>query len=374
MDVGKRKMWTDNQEKYLKAWATAGKIKRPLILETDFVNPPHSGCPLDRFMYFTAGYGQHNNQLIALMNAFVIANAINRTLVIPDFIFMHRKDGRPGTMHSSHKYTNRMYQRRYLHPSHLYNLSKYWFKYCFVYRDDFFQRNTVPQPASCYKPKKKTIRMFDAICETLVHVKRQFGHELIRPALNDTHRFIYMPEVYWYLPRNMSRDFQPLQPSAPIQKQVLQFTEKMLKTDRYTALHMRNLEGRCKQMMLSLLWAINATAQQRWAGPQQCEMNTRYISTAQETRGLGKQIVFLATDEQSPEADRRILDFGGVSFQSDIYSHHSLFFMAVDFWLMVFADIFIPNILSSVDWNVCAIRFANGRDCFNFFTDPHVTP
>ena len=68
------------------------------------------------------------------------------------------------------------------------------------------------------------------------------------------------------------------------------------------------------------------------------------------------------------------MNYGAVQFKSDTYAHHSLFFMAVDFWLMCEADIFLPNILSSVDWNVCAIRFGRGKDCFNFFTDPHVTP
>ena len=74
------------------------------------------------------------------------------------------------------------------------------------------------------------------------------------------------------------------------------FKRESLKTDLYTAVHMRNLEGTCKRMMGSLLWAINGTARQRWAGPQQCEMSSAYIARAQ--RDKGKQIVYLATDGQ----------------------------------------------------------------------------
>eukprot|EP00668_Euglena_longa_P002250 GGOE01002597.1.p1 GENE.GGOE01002597.1~~GGOE01002597.1.p1 ORF type:complete len:416 (-),score=76.95 GGOE01002597.1:97-1344(-) len=339
-DLGKRAMWIDNQEKYTKAWAS--------------------------------GYGQHNNHLVALMNALVISKAIGRTLIIPDFIFMHRKDGQPSTIHNKHKYTKRMYERRYLHPTVLYNFTGYWSKYCFVFRDDFFRHNKLPQAANCYKPRKKTIRMFDAICEVVVHIKRQQGHEMVPLALNDTHPLLYFPELYWYLPTNWSRDFAPLQPSAAIRQAVDRFKAEELNNEPYTAVHVRNLEGSCKRMMASLLWAINGTAQQRWAALQQCDMNLPYITAAQA--GHGKQRIFLATDGQIPEIDRRLMAHGAVQFKSDIYAHHSLFFMAADFWLMCEADVFCPNILSSVDWNVCAIRMGRGRSCFNFFTDPHVTP
>ena len=87
---------------------------------------------------------------------------------------------------------------RYLHPTVLYNFSGYWPNYCFVFRDDFFRRNTVPQPANCYKPRKKTIRMFDTVCENLTHIKRQFGHEMIPLASQDQHPLLYFPEMYWY--------------------------------------------------------------------------------------------------------------------------------------------------------------------------------
>eukprot|EP00667_Euglena_gracilis_P010280 EG_transcript_10455 len=347
-DLGKRAMWIDNQEKYMKAWAS-GKKKKPDI-QTNFDHMPHDGCPLDKFMYFTAGYGQHNNHLVAVMNALVISKAIGRTLIIPDFIFMHRKDGQPATMHNKHKYTKRMYERRYLHPTVLYDFTQYWNKYCFVFRDDFFRHNKLPQAANCYKPRKKTIRMFDAICEVVIHIKRQQGHEMIPLARNDSHPLLYFPELYWYLPANWSRDFAPLQPSAAIRKAVDKFKKEELNNEPYTAVHVRNLEGSCKRMMASLLWALNGTAQQRWAAPQQCDMSLPYIAAAQA--GHGKQRLFLATDGQVPEIDRRLMAHGAVQFKSDVYAHHSLFFMAADFWLMCEADVFCPNILSSVDWNV----------------------
>eukprot|EP00997_Jenningsia_sp_PLL12_P011661 NODE_9359_length_372_cov_31.083591_g8456_i0.p2 GENE.NODE_9359_length_372_cov_31.083591_g8456_i0~~NODE_9359_length_372_cov_31.083591_g8456_i0.p2 ORF type:complete len:107 (-),score=36.51 NODE_9359_length_372_cov_31.083591_g8456_i0:50-343(-) len=87
-----------------------------------------------------------------------------------------------------------------------------------------------------------------------------------------------------------------------------------------------------------------------------------------------KQIVFLATDAQDKEKDERVMQYGAVRYQSTVHDHNSLFFMAVDLWLMIEADIYLPNVLSSVDWNVCAARFARGRDCYNFFLNPHITP
>ena len=80
-----RKRWF---EKTLPPPKKGKEAKRPFDLQLE--NPPHVGCPQDRFMYVTAGYGQHNNQLIALLNALVIARNLNRTLIIGPFIYMNR--------------------------------------------------------------------------------------------------------------------------------------------------------------------------------------------------------------------------------------------------------------------------------------------
>ena len=48
--------------------------------------------------------------------------------------------------------------------------------------------------------------------------------------------------------------------------------------------------------------------------------------------------------------------------------------MAIDFWLMVESEIFLPNVLSSVGWNVCYLRIQRGKSCYNFFINPHITP
>lgn len=39
--------------------------------------------------------------------------------------------------------------------------------------------------------------MFDAICEVVIHIKRQQGHEMIPLARNDSHPLLYFPELYW---------------------------------------------------------------------------------------------------------------------------------------------------------------------------------
>lgn len=51
-------------------------------LNTAFNPPLPPGCPADRFLYVTMGYGQHSNQLIAVLNALAIAEVLNRTLIM----------------------------------------------------------------------------------------------------------------------------------------------------------------------------------------------------------------------------------------------------------------------------------------------------
>ena len=80
-----RKRWF---EKTLPPPKRGSEARRPFDMRLE--NPPRASCSLTRFMYVTAGYGQHNNQLIALMNALVISRELNRTLIIGPFIYMSR--------------------------------------------------------------------------------------------------------------------------------------------------------------------------------------------------------------------------------------------------------------------------------------------
>ena len=76
-----RRRWFEGKYPTPKTGAAARKP-----FNVSFQHPPPAGCPLDRFMYATWGYGQHNNQLIALLNALQIAAILNRTLIIGPFI------------------------------------------------------------------------------------------------------------------------------------------------------------------------------------------------------------------------------------------------------------------------------------------------
>eukprot|EP00668_Euglena_longa_P030320 GGOE01037783.1.p1 GENE.GGOE01037783.1~~GGOE01037783.1.p1 ORF type:complete len:509 (+),score=111.47 GGOE01037783.1:91-1527(+) len=352
--------------------ASAPKKGNQAPFDTSFAPPLPAGCPANRFLYVTMGYGQHNNQLIAVLNALAIAGALNRTLIMGPFIHMAPPDPLPGVRHTG----PRKPQRQFVDPRYLYSWSGYRQQSCFVHHAEFFLRNPAPHHAICLQPRKDNIRRFDVICTRTVPVRRQQGERALQKARAVLHRLVYVPEAYWLLPRTLSRNYVPLAPSEPIRQEVRRFKQEALRTDgdRYTAVHLRNFEGKCAFLMSRLLWAINATESQHRAAPQQCEMSPRYIATAQKHRVGVKQVVLLASDRQAPAREAPILRYGAVQYTSAVHSAQSLFLLAVEFWLMVDAELFLPNVLSSVGWNVCQRRMQMGKDCYQYFTDAHITP
>ena len=62
--------------------------------------------------------------------------------------------------------------------------------------------------------------MFDVVCTKKIYARRQQGDRMMQKAKAVTHRLLYFPEIYWFLPKNSSRDYLPLAPSHHIRKEV----------------------------------------------------------------------------------------------------------------------------------------------------------
>ena len=75
---------SDSKEVTLMTHAAAGPRLTPGAAKFPGLPPQ---CSRRHFMYVTTSYGQHSNQLIGLLNAFVIAKLLNRTLIIGNFVY-----------------------------------------------------------------------------------------------------------------------------------------------------------------------------------------------------------------------------------------------------------------------------------------------
>eukprot|EP00667_Euglena_gracilis_P012967 EG_transcript_13346 len=335
-----------------------------------------AGCSSKQFMFVTTSYGQHSNQLIALLNAFVIAKLLNRTLVVGHFVYnSYHSLATYNTTDDGHAEPDRkrgVINRRYIVPHELYDFSKFTEQgYCHTFRDDFFEAHPAPQDAECFRPDKSFIRMWDTRCTKTVITRRLQGHRAVALAAASTAWLIYFPETYWLLPEGAQLPYSLLQPSPLIQHEVDHFKATILQTPTYTAVHNRMLKSSghsvCERSLEELLGLMQPVSdQQRARILRQCRLDWAYIEEAQAEAGVAGQKIFLATDRQRVELDKALMAHGAVSYHTGIFRPTSPYGLLVDFWLMVDSALFICNMASSIDWNVCNVRLAWGAPCYNW--------
>eukprot|EP00997_Jenningsia_sp_PLL12_P005886 NODE_2426_length_927_cov_52.148064_g1996_i0.p1 GENE.NODE_2426_length_927_cov_52.148064_g1996_i0~~NODE_2426_length_927_cov_52.148064_g1996_i0.p1 ORF type:complete len:109 (+),score=21.25 NODE_2426_length_927_cov_52.148064_g1996_i0:530-856(+) len=75
---------------------------------------------------------------------------------------------------------------------------------------------------------------------------------------------------------------------------------------------------------------------------------------------------YVGTDNYHPEWTKELIATGGqVSNPSLPHPLSIIGGMLVDFWLFSASDVFLGNPLSTLSWNVCAIRRVAGKECAN---------
>eukprot|EP00992_Anisonema_acinus_P014006 TRINITY_DN9051_c0_g1_i2.p1 TRINITY_DN9051_c0_g1~~TRINITY_DN9051_c0_g1_i2.p1 ORF type:complete len:489 (+),score=95.84 TRINITY_DN9051_c0_g1_i2:88-1554(+) len=333
-------------------------------------------CPRDRFMYATLSYGQHSNQLIALLNSFVIARLLNRTLIIGNFVYnTFHKLKTYNTSDDGHVEPDRkrkVLNRRYIDPLSLYDFSSFQEAgYCHVLRDAYFDAFLPPQPAECFRPDKDFIRMWDTTCTRTVITRRLYGRNAVRLAATSTARLVYLPETYWLQPEGAVLPYHLLRPSKLIADEVAHFTSTVLQTPLYVAVHHRMLKSEghsiCERQLKEMVASLDLGDEERAHVVKQCRVDIPYIERAQRATGTVGQRVFLASDRQRADVDEQLMAHGAVSYHTGLFRPTSPLGLMVDFWLMVGSSTLVCNMASSIDWNVCNVRMARGKSCYNWY-------
>mmetsp|Transcript_6111 Transcript_6111/g.8286 ORF Transcript_6111/g.8286 Transcript_6111/m.8286 type:complete len:384 (-) Transcript_6111:171-1322(-) len=165
-----------------------------------------------------------------------------------------------------------------------------------------------------------------------------------------------------------------VKPNADIKEEVDAFrAEKLGGVDnKYVAVHLRWLEGKC----VGRAESYYTPAMQAPIGAM-CSIKYKFLQKIREAKGRGNIThLFIASDRQRPDADKDFEKNGAVSYdrgnKKDKYygdgthfvkgrSGALIFEPAVDMFLLVGADLFVGNMLSTFSTSVTAIRYADGE-------------
>eukprot|EP00668_Euglena_longa_P031589 GGOE01040824.1.p1 GENE.GGOE01040824.1~~GGOE01040824.1.p1 ORF type:complete len:389 (+),score=81.35 GGOE01040824.1:85-1251(+) len=252
-------------------------------------DPTPRGCPHSYFT-FVNNFGAHNNQLLTLLNAFAVARNLSRTLVLPPFL------------QGLTEYAT----RRVIKPDRFYNFTLFKESgFCFV---------------TTYSPHMGPL------------VKHAAYH------------------LFRVLPRNMSRPYHLLRPSALVSAEVERTLQRL--PERYVAVHRR--------VDLRNMYACQGPEGEK---PGYCHMRLEYINTARAALNFSiGEAFFVGTD--NPQVR---LNATYIRYQGRLASSHTGAGV-VDFWVMTKATLFLGNPASSMSLNVCNVRRTQPTplDCYGW--------
>eukprot|EP00755_Sulcionema_specki_P038519 Sspe_Gene.111053::Locus_92250_Transcript_1_3_Confidence_0.500_Length_954::g.111053::m.111053 len=218
-------------------------------------------------------------------------------------------------------------------------------------------------PAGCMAMQGASVDKIDNpghvfSCKKVASVKKkkELDHNVRAAVLLHGERVVIMPiAIYLGSLIDTKCIWGRLRPVSRIQKAVDTFRANHLPA-RYTAVHLRGLEQSCESR--SKKFAPDEVT--RESIRRQCQMSTDYVLSMvpQNTDHF-----FLADDGQRPEVTKRLKAKGGVTSGTALRGVEA---MLIDFWLLVGAEVFVGNQMSTLSVNVCRVRTGYGKHCDNF--------
>jgi hypothetical protein len=365
----------------------------------------------DRFFFFGNNWGRHFNHVTSVVAALVLAQAANRTLVMPVF----NVGARAFTM------------------ADLYNVTSLFdvrsSPYCVLAEHEFFALEEsrwrirqggavaggVTVAAACIsmrgiKMHPQRPQAFRIVCDNEVFIKYKknltlFYDTVVRNQASPayTARFLTVPLVIYYA-EALSKEltacpWQFIQPHGVVRQAVAVFQS----LGDTVGVHMRSLEGSCADRVASF------AREQRIQLERQCHLTVAYLKEIASSGGLKLEsaTVIVADDGQNVGAVRGLLKLvprgvrpqdlldasapvspfryrqffselrrgalEGYGFQfpftmnsRQYASVESFLVVQVDFWLLALSSVFVGNQMSTLSQNVCRWRTANGKRCDNF--------
>eukprot|EP01060_Flectonema_neradi_P015995 TRINITY_DN22612_c0_g1_i1.p1 TRINITY_DN22612_c0_g1~~TRINITY_DN22612_c0_g1_i1.p1 ORF type:complete len:363 (+),score=44.81 TRINITY_DN22612_c0_g1_i1:140-1228(+) len=140
----------------------------------------------------------------------------------------------------------------------------------------------------------------------------------------------------------------------PVPSIKLQVEDISRKLHPYMAIHLRSLETSCEDRVRKK----NLPEKAQQIMTQQCTMTPAYVAGLQKVANITK--LYIADDGQRPAVTSALTNKFDTSTYKGTNGLH------IDFWMLVEADYFIGNQMSTLSMNACMARRGRGRLCNNF--------
>eukprot|EP00996_Jenningsia_fusiforme_P003357 NODE_415_length_2277_cov_25.292639_g381_i0.p1 GENE.NODE_415_length_2277_cov_25.292639_g381_i0~~NODE_415_length_2277_cov_25.292639_g381_i0.p1 ORF type:complete len:712 (+),score=109.01 NODE_415_length_2277_cov_25.292639_g381_i0:27-2138(+) len=311
----------------------------------------------ERFLTGCIINGRHGNQLIAAARMWALARRYNRTLILPYFMQAPSMVKEMAVIRGS--------DLRVIHFETVYDVASLregpvrvvtW--------RSFFGRVKKPKFA-CVRLQgcggfngPKVDMEFNCITEQFLDVSAPYlavGNAVYSNWLAE----LDTTPCFWNY----------LRPARLIAEEVQRFLPKL--PPRFTGVHLRTFKEDCEERLERKWWreyyplkkVPNWNTSELYPVPT-CRMNASYIN---KFRTDPDAPFFLGTDNYYPEVTKRLVSAGAKLYHSNVFTPpiSILGNMLVDFWVMVEAEVFVGNPMSSMTWNACNIRWLRGKTCPN---------
>jgi len=278
--------------------------------------------------------GRLSNQLIAFLKSAWFALQLNRTLIIPNF-------QNPSNFSSYQKNSNEWYYRS---P---------W---------DYFDWDRLSRALRIPIISETQFRRFflGHIPEIDVDKNWTIAFQQLKnsaPVATASH-WMFSVE----LPAEMWEPilWKHFWPSKEIASYVDDILNEHLKRN-YTGIHLRNEEGYCvlQSGLLCKKFELDANCSKELK--ETCKMEPEYIAKVRMERSKVFQPLFLASDGQLPQTEKKLVDNGALMLDSFPKDFESMKRTCIDFWLLVNSDLFFRNPVSTLSINALAKRNTMGR-------------
>ena len=318
-------------------------------------------CPMDAFVVITEfPWGQSGNQLIALTHGLWVAEKLNSTFVVPDYMQEHLKSFHMQGLHSHYCFVDSVI---YHHHTSTEKKIKTWE---IESEDAFFLPNILGTGLHANNYPKGTFPPLDSklVDEMSLH-------------------FLDVFAMLW----------------GHLKPVVISETLRLLRTKlgagnfKYTAVHKRNLDGACNQLfsenfddtdasMISSQIPLDSADWKSSKGGSFCEMSATFVSDVMKLNnremalktGVQGQPVFLAWDGQgsidsyksaqsefmissefSAQHDKQEIQKAGLADSKNLLKF-------VDLFIAMNADLFVLNPRSTFSFEIQAIRVILGLE------------
>ena len=348
-------------------------------------------CPHKYLFVNTHTYGRHHNQLQAIMNLAIWANALGRTAVIGWFRFQHA----------------------WVYAEDVYNFTRIQQSYCMMSPQQMATRaaqRTEKKTAICLgqkladTPLKKYAKISGFQCRLAPDVPAHYNtryamkttkaylQEKILRATEDL--LVVSGQIGFFLRAGLAEHaaiFGLLRPHQKTVKSVTTFLEsgvvgsaqyievnglahreQFAEQSSYFAIHLRQREQECMKEVTEShedggRWLQTMSADDWTVVKTQCAITVAHVKSLMLSLGLvfdsQPPPMFLGSDHQNMVLERALVQHGAKMYEGNAAGLDGL---AVDFFVMSQGKWFTGNQLSSITQNICFLRLGTGRACDGF--------